>query len=70
MNKLIIIGAGGHGKVVYDVAESMNEFDEIYFLDDDSSLLGNFYKSEVIGTSTDIDKYINNFSFIVAIVSN
>lgn len=70
MNKLIIAGAGGHGKVVYDVAESMNEFDEIYFIDDDSSLLGHFYKSEVIGISANIDKYINDSSFIVAIGAN
>jgi acetyltransferase EpsM len=68
MNKLLIIGAGGHGKVVYDIAESTKRFDDIYFLDD--AITGTFYKSEVVGTSIDIDKYINDFSFIVAIGSN
>lgn len=32
--KLVIIGAGGHGKVCANVAEEMNKWDEIVFLDD------------------------------------
>jgi acetyltransferase EpsM len=67
--KLIIIGAGGHGKVVYDIAESMNIFSKIYFVDD-AVLKGSFYKSEVIGTSLDIHKYKNDFNFIIAVGSN
>ncbi|MEG0086410.1 MAG: acetyltransferase, partial [Niameybacter sp.] len=31
---LLILGAGGHGKVVLDVAESMKCYENIYFLDD------------------------------------
>ena len=34
MNKLLIVGAGGQGKVVLDCARSMQCFDEIHFLDD------------------------------------
>ena len=34
--KLIIIGAGGHGKVVANIA-TLNGYKEIYFLDDDTS---------------------------------
>lgn len=30
-NKLIIIGAGGHGKVVADVAMKMNKWKSIFF---------------------------------------
>lgn len=37
MNKLVIIGASGHGKVVADIAVK-NGYDEIVFLDDDSSI--------------------------------
>ena len=37
MNKLIIIGASGHGKVVADVAV-LNGYEDIVFLDDDESL--------------------------------
>ena len=36
-NKLIIFGAGGHGKVIADIA-SLNDYREIVFLDDDESI--------------------------------
>lgn len=36
MNKLIIIGASGHGKVVADIAR-LNGYNDIVFLDDDES---------------------------------
>lgn len=49
MKKIVIIGAGGHGKVVADVAESVG-YSEIVFLDDDSEILEcGAYR--VIGTS-------------------
>ena len=35
--KLLILGAGGHGHVCKEVAEAMQCFDEIEFLDDNSS---------------------------------
>lgn len=34
MDKLLIVGAGGQGKVVLDCAKRMKCFDEIHFLDD------------------------------------
>lgn len=37
MKKLVIIGAGGHGKVVADIAKKKG-YDEIVFLDDNESL--------------------------------
>lgn len=37
MNRLIIIGASGHGKVVADIAR-LNGYDNIVFLDDDESI--------------------------------
>lgn len=36
--KLLIIGAGGHGKVVADIANRIGEYSEIAFLDDDESI--------------------------------
>ena len=39
MNRLIVIGASGHGKVVADIAV-LNGYEDIVFLDDDESLLG------------------------------
>lgn len=37
MKRLVIIGASGHGKVVADIAKK-NEYDEIFFLDDNETL--------------------------------
>ena len=37
MNRLIIIGASGHGKVVADIA-ALNGYKDIVFLDDDESI--------------------------------
>ena len=34
MDKLLVIGAGGHGKVVADAAAASKEFQDIAFLDD------------------------------------
>ena len=67
--KLIIIGASGHGKVVADIAK-LNRYDEILFLDDDESKkrIGRY---PVVGTTKDIEQYIqNNYSFVVAIGNN
>lgn len=55
MNKLIIIGASGHGKVIADIAEK-NGYKEILFLDDNMSLkeCAGF---PVVGKVSDIFKY-------------
>ena len=66
-NKLLILGSGGHGRVVADVAEKTNFFQEISFLDNTFSN-SNFSKSvnskKVIGeiSKTNIEKYSSDFS--------
>lgn len=68
-NRLLIIGAGGHGKVVADVAMKMNTWKSIQFLDDNQELkrvLG----LEVIGKVEDALKYVHDYQFIVAIGDN
>lgn len=68
-NKLIIIGASGHGKVVADIALKMNKWQSIAFLDDDESIkvsLG----LEVIGKSEDVFKHIDDTDIFVAIGNN
>ncbi len=54
-NRLIIIGASGHGKVVADIAMLMG-YTEIVFLDDNENiqLCGRY---PVVGKSTDLYKY-------------
>lgn len=68
-NKLLIIGASGHGKVIADIALKMNQWDEIAFLDDDES------KKEVMGldiidTLDAIPSYLDEYQVVVGIGNN
>lgn len=46
MRKLVIIGAGGHGKVVLEIAKTMVIYDEIVFLDDKN--VGKYVMNQLI----------------------
>lgn len=68
-DKLIIIGASGHGKVVADIAIKTNKWQSIAFLDDDESIeisMG----LKVIGRTADAIKYKDESDFFVAIGNN
>lgn len=68
-NRLLVIGASGHGKVVADIAIKMNKWQSIGFLDDDESIkicMG----LPVIGKSADAFTYIEDSDFFVAIGNN
>lgn len=58
---LIIIGAGGHGKVVRNIAKRCG-YIRVFFLDDRAPL-----SEDVIGKSGDYIKYKNSAFFFVAI---
>ncbi len=68
-NKLIIIGASGHGKVVADIAIKMNKWQSVAFLDDDESIKTSI-GLEVIGKTADAFTYKDEADFFVAIGSN
>ena len=59
--KLIIIGAGGHGRVVRDIARS-NGYRRIFFLDDERK-----DGIETLGAISDFTRYLNTHVFFVAI---
>jgi sugar O-acyltransferase (sialic acid O-acetyltransferase NeuD family) len=65
-NKLIIIGASGHGKVVADIALKMNMWQSIAFLDDKESTKTSM-GLEVIGRTDDALIYKDETDFFVAI---
>lgn len=67
-DKIVIIGASGHGKVIADIAR-LNGYKDILFLDDDKSKKKNGIY-DVVGTTQDIDQYNEQFDFIVAIGNN
>ena len=52
MKRLLIIGAGGHGKVVAEIAENIG-YEEIAFLDDNSL--------EAIGKISEIEKFKDQY---------
>lgn len=67
-NRLVIIGAGGHGKVVADIALK-NGYTDICFVDDRIS--GSVMMFPVVGTSTDIERLNDGKTdFVVAIGDN
>jgi sugar O-acyltransferase (sialic acid O-acetyltransferase NeuD family) len=68
-NKLIIIGASGHGKVVADISIKMNKWQSIAFLDDDESIKTSM-GLEVIGRTADAFTYKDEADLFVAIGSN
>ena len=59
--KLLIVGAGGHGQVVAEIARDLG-YDQIEFLDDN-------YKG-AIGKLSDIEKYANEFEFAFVAIGN
>lgn len=65
MKHLIILGAGGHGRVIADLAERTGQFSSIEFLDDArKESQGNI---KVIGPIRDYENHLKDACFIVAI---
>jgi sugar O-acyltransferase (sialic acid O-acetyltransferase NeuD family) len=67
--KLLIIGASGHGKVAADIAIKMNKWQSIAFLDDDDSIKTSM-GLKVIGKIVDAFIYKYETDFFVAIGNN
>ena len=65
MKDLIIIGAGGHGRVVADIAQKLGLYEKIAFLDD-----GDVKESmglPVLGKMSEMDDYVTTADLFVAI---
>lgn len=63
MKSLVIIGAGGHGRVARDIAAAIG-YQEVLFLDDNPNIEG------VVGPVSDYKKYIGKKDLFVAIGNN
>lgn len=60
---LLIVGAGGHGRVVKETAVAMNYFEKVDFLDDSSDI--------AIGKCNDYKNFVNSYNYaFVAFGSN
>lgn len=60
--KLLIIGAGGHGKVVREVAEALGIFEQIEFVDDNNEL--------AIGKIEDLEKLRETYEVAFPAIGN
>lgn len=66
MNKtLVIIGAGGHGRVIEDIAVKCVTYEKILFLDDNDDV-----SAPTAGKVNDFVKYLNDSDFIIAVGNN
>ena len=61
---IVILGAGGHGRVVLDIA-LLNGYENAIFLDDSDRS-----DVEVVGKTNEFKKYIKEYDFFVAIGNN
>lgn len=68
-DKLLIIGASGHGKVVADIALNMNKWRTIVFLDDDDDIK-NSLGLKVIGKTEEAFDLIDEYDIFVGIGNN
>ncbi|MYW23179.1 acetyltransferase [Bacillus thuringiensis] len=67
--KLLIIGAGGHGRVIADIALKMKKWEYIAFLDDSENIKTSM-GMEIIDKSTSVSKYIEDYDIFVGIGNN
>lgn len=68
-NKLIIVGASGHGKVLADIALKLNRWETIVFADDNSEL-DEIMGLKVIGSVDEVFLQLNNCEVVVGIGNN
>lgn len=68
-DKLLILGADGHGRVIADIALRQSAYKHIVFLDDDE-LIPSFAGIEVIGPTGSAYRYIVEYDMVIAIGDN
>lgn len=69
IKKLLIIGVGGHGRCCLDIARETEEYNEIYFLDDNG--VGTTVNgAEIIGNIESICEYPKEYDVFVAVGNN
>ena len=70
MNSLLILGAGGHGKVVADAAMATGAWREIAFLDDRVATIGSVLDLMVLGEIDSLSSFTARFSHAVVAVGD
>jgi len=70
MRKLLITGAGGHGKVVAEVAQSMGCWEMIAYLDDRHHELSMYSSLPIIGSLNDAEKFISEYGDLAVAIGD
>lgn len=69
METLLIIGAGGHGKVVAEAAELENKYDKIAFLDDNNKL-DSIYNFPMMGKVINYKNLKDKYKYAFVAIGN
>lgn len=67
--RIVFVGASGHGKVCAEIAELSGKYDEVLFLDDDTSITECGGHS-VVGISADFNKYLADDAVFFVSIGN
>ncbi|MCW5589285.1 MAG: acetyltransferase [Legionellales bacterium] len=70
MNELLIIGAGGHGKVVADTANATQKWDRIAFLDDRYPAIKQLLQFPILDKFEQLEKVIQKYSSIIVAIGD
>jgi sugar O-acyltransferase (sialic acid O-acetyltransferase NeuD family) len=70
LDNLLIVGAGGHGKVVAEAARAMNRWIKIAFLDDKYESIQKHHNCSVIGGMDSYPKFIDEYQDLFIAVGN
>lgn len=68
-HKLLIIGAGGHGRCCLEIAQSMNKYDDIAFLDN-QNVNKKINDCKVIDTTEKLNFYYPEYKYIFVAIGN
>lgn len=69
MSRLLVLGAGGHAKVVLDIAVGMGAFDQIGFLDDDATI-NQVWGYPIIGKVEEYAQFISEYDQAIVAIGN
>ena len=70
MSRLLIVGAGGHGKVMAEVAEASGEWQKIALLDDRYAVLNNSLRWPVLDKISQAGRFVSEYSHAAVAVGD
>lgn len=70
IKKLLIIGAGGHGKSVAEAAKLSGNYEVVGFIDDAYSVVDKEKNSSVLGATADLKNYVSLCDEVIVAIGN